>query len=393
MKIAYFAESLEENKDGVSRVIYKYDDYNRIKNIESLYITSVPSTTRDFNYIKTKSLPIPGYEGYRISISNWQKILEEVKFFKPDIIHLHAPFMIGRIAINIANALKIPCISTYHTHFITYLKYHNAEILVPVLLNELKTVYNSCDLNLIPSQNVLDELEELEIENMEVLNHGVDFKIFNPNYKNNNLKTKFDNKTLFLYVGRLVWEKNLKLMAKVFSKLYNERNNFELLIVGTGPAESGLKEILPQAKYLGFKTGSELSEIYASSDVFVFPSDTETFGNVTIEALASGLPCLVANGGGSADIIKHNYNGLRFKADSFEEFYTMTLNLLDDKILYCNLQKNAIESSHTFSWDVIHNNLIEHYKQQIFINNMKESNKNIINSKKDFYITQALVSR
>ncbi|MFY8161072.1 MAG: glycosyltransferase [Candidatus Kapaibacteriota bacterium] len=393
MRIAYFAESLEENKDGVARVIYKIDEMNNKTGVESLYVTSVLSETKEFNQFKTKSLPIPGYDGYRMTVSKWYDIYNRIKYYKPDLIHLHAPFALGRVATLVANELKIPCVSTYHTHFISYLKYHKAQILEPIISSHLKSVYNNCQLNLIPSQNVYNDLENIGIENMKVLPHGVDFNTFNTKFYNPEFKTQFSNKFTFLYVGRLVWEKNLKLMASVFNDLYNVRNDFELLIVGTGPADEKLKELLPNAKFLGFKTGRELSEIYASSDVFVFPSDTETFGNVTIEALASGLPCIVANGGGSADIIIDDFNGLKFEACSHEEFTNSVIKLLDNEEKFIELKSNSIKSSKQYSWEVVHETMITYYQELILKNLLVNKNIKLFPDKKQIFFGSALLNR
>ncbi len=396
MKVIYFVESLEENQDGVTRVVYKLNEFNESKKINTLYITSKPSETKSFDFYKTKSLPIPGYEGYRMSISRWIEISEVVKLFNPDLLHIHAPFALGVTATKIAKNLNIPIISTYHTHFITYLKYHNAQILEPILEAHLKSVYNKCNLNLIPSKNVLDQLNEMGIENMEVLSHGVDNTIFNTKFYNEEVRDNYlendSNKTIFLYVGRLVWEKNLKLMAEVFNKLYETRDDFEFLIVGAGPAELELKELLPKAKYLGFKTGRELSEIYASCDSFVFPSDTETFGNVTVEAMASGLVPIVANGGGSADIVQHQINGLKFKADSFDDFFKNLVLSLDDKNSHSQLKINAIKSSNSYNWENIHNKMIDSYEDVIFQNNMKKNKMGIFPNRRTYFYSN-LISR
>ena len=211
----------------------------------------------------------------------------------------------------------------------------------------------------------MKDLEKIGVKNMAVLPHGVDVNTFNQKYFDSAFRNNYNGKVIFLFVGRLVWEKNLKQMAKVFNNLYENRNDFELLIVGTGPAEEGLRSILPQAKYLGFKSGIELSTIYASADVFVFPSDTETFGNVTIEAMSSGLPCLVANGGGSADIVRHNVDGFKFKANSFDEFLYYANMLIENPELRQEFKESALIRSKNFTWEAVHERMIEHYQESI----------------------------
>lgn len=392
MKVAYFAESLEKDKDGVARVIYKMNDLNNAKNVESLYITSVPEENSDFNYFKTKSVPIPGYDGYRMSVSSVAKLTRIVQDYDPDLIHLHAPFAMGRAATLVARNLQIPCVSTYHTHFASYLKYHKAEILEPIINTHIRQIYNNCDLNLIPSNAVMKDLEDIGVENMEVLPHGVDNKIFNQDYFDPFFKTQYGGKTLFLYVGRLVWEKNLRLMAEVFNQLYSNRYDFELLIVGTGPAEEELKQILPKAQYLGFKKGKELSTIYASCDALIFPSDTETFGNVTLEAMASGICVLVADGGGSVDIVNEGKNGLKFHPHSFSELYQKANLLLDDPFLRLVLRSNALDRADKFTWEAIHTQMLDYYKTLIEGSSNKYHSNYFVNSRKHFF-SKALLHR
>lgn len=389
MKVAYLAESIEKDKDGVTRVLYKLNELNNQKGIDTLFVTAVPEEREDFNYYQTKSIPIPGYDGYRVSVSKVKYLTEVIKEYKADLIHIHVPFSLGRAGSMISRNLGIPCVSTYHTHFVTYLKYHNAQILEPIINAHVKAIYNGCDLNLIPSENVKKDLERIGVENLKVLPHGVDTKVFNHQFYSPDLKSEYNGKTTFLYVGRLVWEKNLKQMAKVFNALYADRNDFELLIVGTGPAEQGLKEMLPNAKFLGFKKGVELSTIYASADVFVFPSDTETFGNVTIEAMASGLPCLVADGGGSGDIVRQNIDGFKFKADSYREFYNYASLLISNPDIRTKFKENAIIRSQNFSWEAVHETMIGYYEHEIEIarlrNNrikMQSRNRNVFGFRK-----------
>ncbi len=173
-----------------------------------------------------------------------------------------------------------------------------------------------------------------------------------------------------LYVGRLVWEKNLRVFVEAVTPLLESRDDVAVAIVGTGPIESELRRLLPKAHFLGFQTGAALSESYASSDVFFFPSDTETFGNVTIEALASGLPCVVANAGGSADLVQHGINGFALPmahdnndAAAISRARHALETLLDDTAQRQRMAHAALLTAKHYRWDAIVSRLYGIYER------------------------------
>ncbi len=369
MKVLYFAETIKSNQDGVTRVLDKIIEYNQKHGIEFLFVTSVGYDNTDnlkFDYLLTKSLPIPGYEGYRFSISSKSHIIKIIDGFKPDLIHIHSPFLLGWSAIRIAKKLNIPCIATYHTHFASFTKHHRAGFLEPLINLHNRFIYNACDLTIAPSKYIYSYLKRKKIKNLWILPHGVDMRLFCPIYRSPSWRYQFEKeKTLLLYVGRIVWEKNLMVLANALKDLFESRNDFEFIFVGTGPAEESLKEILPKAHFLGLKTGRELSNIYASCDAFVFPSDTETFGNVTIEAMASGLPCIVANKGGSVDLVEDMKNGILFDSNDASDLKKAIIFLLNHKDIRELLSEGALETVKHFSWHTILSSMEEIYKRTI----------------------------
>ena len=369
MKVLYFAETIKANQDGVTRVLDKIIEYNRKKGIEFLFVTSVGDTNNEnseFDFLLTKSLPIPGYKGYRFSISSKSHIFKIIDGFKPDIIHIHSPFLLGWSATRIAKKLNVPCIATYHTHFASFTKHHHAGFLETLINAHNRLIYNACDLTIVPSKYIYSYLKNEKIKNLRVLPHGVDLKLFHPEYRSPLWRSRFDErKIILLYVGRIVLVKNLMILALALKDLFATRNDFEFVFVGTGPPEDSLKEIIPQAHFLGLKTGEELSSIYASCDVFVFPSDTETFGNVTIEAMASGLPCVVANKGGSVDLVEDMKNGIVFESNDASDLKKAITLLLNHKDIRDLLSKGALETAGHFSWDNILENMEGLYRKAI----------------------------
>lgn len=172
-----------------------------------------------------------------------------------------------------------------------------------------------------------------------------------------------DDDVVITFVSRLVWEKNLKLFANVVNRLQNEYSFVKSMVVGDGPARNEMQEIMPDTQFAGFLTGEDLAKSYASSDIFFFPSDTETFGNVTLEAMASGLPCLVADAPGSKSLIKHGKNGFLVPVGDENEFFQHAKNLTVNKRLREELAAESRRRSAEFTWEKINAGLFKHYME------------------------------
>jgi len=375
MKIVHFCASIELGKDGVARVLEEITHFTNGKNISSLFVTAVSAGRTDVCSIEVASLAVPKYDGYRLSISlpgYIQRRLEELDFV-PDIIHLHSPCTLGLAGISLARRFGIPVVATYHTHFPTYLQHHGFRFLDPLARAYLRYFYNRCDMVLVPSKTLCEELCADGIRNVQFLPHGIDVSAFHKAFASRTPRKEVvgedeHTKTILLYVGRLVWEKNIRLMAEAVRPLLRTRKDAGLVIVGTGPAEAELRALLPEAHFLGFRSGRELSELYASSDIFVFPSDTETFGNVTLEALASGLPCVVADAGGSADLVQNGDNGFKVFPNDVSAFRAAIVRLLDDVELRKQMAEKAFHSAQQSSWDGVLERMLILYGKLLFFN-------------------------
>jgi phosphatidylinositol alpha 1,6-mannosyltransferase len=205
------------------------------------------------------------------------------------------------------------------------------------------------------------------INNLVYLPHGVDTNSFNTSYFSNEWKKQngIENKTVLLFVGRLVWEKDLDTLAKSYKILANTRNDAAYVIVGDGPIKDELKKLMPDALFLGYKSGRELAEAYASSDIFVFPSTTETFGNVTLEAMASGIPAICAREGGAYGVVNDGINGLTVNPRDPEDLSGKITYLLNYPEKRNELRKNAILFAKEQTWEKIFKKLVFSYQETI----------------------------
>jgi glycosyltransferase involved in cell wall biosynthesis len=224
------------------------------------------------------------------------------------------------------------------------------------------------DRTFVPTRPILDELKDQNINRLEYLPNGVDLDLFNPAHRSPMWREKIspDNKPVVIFVSRLVWEKDLAVLARAYQIVRRKRTDFEMVIVGEGNAREEFQEMMPGAHFLGYQSGHTLAESYASADIFVFPSTTETFGLVTIEAMASGLAPIAAKVGGATGIIQEGTSGLFAEPLSGEDLAQSVERLLDDTGLRQELARGALRRAKEFSWKIILGQLFDSYESVIY---------------------------
>ena len=219
----------------------------------------------------------------------------------------------------------------------------------------------------VPSKSMAEILVEKNIRaNLKIWERGINSELFNPEKRSMEWRRKQeidDNDIVVTFVSRLVWEKNLRIFADIVNRLKDKYSNVKAMVVGEGPAQEEMMELLPNAIFTGFLKGDELATAYASSDIFFFPSDTETFGNVTLEAMASGLPAVVANATGSKSLVDHGENGFRAAVEKSDKFFTLIEKLITDQDLREQMSKASLEKSKKYSWESINGKLLGYYKE------------------------------
>ncbi len=242
--------------------------------------------------MKVPSVSLPGYREVRVGLP--MRLVLQARWFRrrPDVIYVATETPLGASAIAAARSLDIPVASGFHTNFQQYMAHYQLPILERVTMRYLRHVHNRSHCTFVPSTDVIDQLASQGFENLELLPKGVDTRLFSPKRRDLLLRKRWgagDGAIVGLYVGRIAAEKNLPLIVKTFTELQRRFPDFRGVFVGDGPRLAELKERHPEFIYAGVRFGEDLARHYASADLFVFPSLTETFGNVTLEAMASGL--------------------------------------------------------------------------------------------------------
>lgn len=274
-----------------------------------------------------RSLPLPGYPGLRMGISTTWQMQGMFERFKPDVLYVSTETPLGIASIRAASKMGIPVVSGFHTNFQTYLEEYHLPGLETVAQGFLRSIHNQTARTLTPSTDTAAMLERWGIQNVGVLGRGVDTELFNPVRRSAALRAEWgaDEATpVAIYVGRVAAEKNLPLLMRAFAVFRETHPDAKCVVVGDGPRLKALQTEHPEFLYLGVKTGTDLAECYASADVFVFPSISETFGNVVLEAMSSGLLPVAYDYAAPRQVIRSGTNGWLAGFDNEAEFLDST---------------------------------------------------------------------
>lgn len=374
LRVALFTGNYNHIRDGVSLTLNRLVSCLESEGIPVLVFgPSIPDPPIDHEgeLVITPSIPmlVPGRKEYRIAThlsSSAKKRLEE---FKPTLIHVATPDGLGIGALRWAKKHNIPRVTSYHTHFLSYTDYYSAYLsFVHTPFRWMMLwFYRQFAHTYVPTPSMIEELEREGIEaNMKIWARGINTELFSPDKRDMEWRREVgfaDDEIVVTFVSRLVWEKELRTFIESVNNLQRENPKIRALVVGDGPARKEAQRLLPQGVFTGFATGGMLAKAYASADVFLFPSHTETFGNVTLEAMASGLPCVVADAIGSRSLVDHGVNGFHARkedTDDFTDKLRMVVENDEDRIAMGEASRSM---SLNYQWEKINKGLISNYRE------------------------------
>lgn len=260
-----------------------------------------------------KAMPLPGYAAIRLGFASRGWFTDLFQKARPDVLYVATETALGIAAIWAANHAAIPVVSGFHTNFHSYARDYHLSALQPAAEAILRAIHNHTSRTLAPSLHTAKQLREMGIDNVGVLGRGVNTDLFAPDARSLALRRSWGaelDAPVAIYVGRVAAEKNLRLLEKAFTEFSNAEPRARCVVVGAGPLLDELKGRHPDWIFAGERSGSELAQHYASADVFIFPSMSETFGNVVIEALASGLVTVAYDYAAASEHIRDGIEGL-----------------------------------------------------------------------------------
>jgi glycosyltransferase involved in cell wall biosynthesis len=369
MRIALFTETFLPKVDGiVTRLRHTVDHLQRNGN-QVLVIAPDGGITeyKGARVYGVSGFPLPLYPELKMALPR-PAIGYALEEFKPDIIHVVNPAVLGLAGIFHSKYLNIPLVASYHTHLPQYLQHYGLGMLEGLLWELLKAAHNQASLNLCTSTAMMDELTSHGIERVCLWQRGVDTESFHPENVCQQMRSRLSHNhpdsPLLLYVGRLSAEKEIERIRPILEAIPEAR----LALVGDGPHRQTLEKHFAgtHTNFVGYLVGKELASAFASADAFIFPSRTETLGLVLLEAMAAGCPVVAARSGGIPDIVTDGVNGYLFepKAD-VQSAVTATIRLLEQQQERETIRQNARKEAERWGWAAATRQLQTYYQQTI----------------------------
>lgn len=367
LRVALVTSSYNYIADGVALTLNRLVGYLESHGVEVHVFAPIadrPAFAHKGTVVPVPSIPLPARPEYRLALGMAGYVKRQLLDFQPDVIHIAVPDLLGHAALKLAQRHDIPAVASYHTRYETYLKhYWYLAPLEGLLKSILRRFYGACREVYVPSQSTREALlaDGLK-DNFKPWPRGIDTARFSPIRRSMAWRAGYGigaDELVILHVSRLVREKRLDTLTGALNQI---RVPHRVVIVGDGPDYDFAAQELPHAVFTGFLSGSDLAAAYASSDIFVFPSDSESFGNVTLEAMASGLPCVCADATGSRSLVVAGETGFLADADDAEAFARHIVTLAGDRDLRRSMGEAARARALTFSWDETMARMLGYYR-------------------------------
>lgn len=369
-RIALFTGAYNHIADGVSLTLNRLVEHLERKGVSvRVFAPTVDDPPLDHagTLVPVPSVPLPGRSEYRLTLGITPSVREELEAFDPTLFHIATPDLLGQHALSLGQTTDTPVVASYHTHFSSYLKYYHLDLLESALWSYLRRFYQQCEHVYVPSAAMADVLRDHDItKGLRLWERGVNTDRFSPERRSLDWRRTHgigDDEVVVTFVSRLVREKGLDIYADVIERLEQRGVPHRSMVVGDGPAREEIEDRLPNTTFTGFLEGDDLARAYASSDVFLFPSDTETFGNVTLEAMASGLPTVCARAAGSRDLVNDGRTGRLCPPGDVSAFTEATRRLVQNTALRDRMRSAAYERAQDFRWETILDKMNGYYDE------------------------------
>jgi glycosyltransferase involved in cell wall biosynthesis len=304
----------------------------------------------------TRGMPIPRYPHLRMGLPAKKRLVSAWTAQRPDLVHIATEGPLGWSALRAARKLRLPVSTDFRTNFHAYSRHYGIGWLRHPIAAYLRKFHNLADCTMVPTETLRQSLALARFERMHVVARGIDTHAFSPVWRDEALRRHWgagDQQRVALYVGRLAAEKNLQLLARTAVAMCTEDPTLQWVVVGDGPARAMLQAALPNARFVGSQSGRELARHYASADLFVFPSLTETYGNVVPEAMASGLALVAFDLAAAAELVQHQFSGYLAPADDELAFIQAGVNLARQSGHSREMGRKAREAVLTHDWSRI----------------------------------------
>ena len=359
LRVALFSGNYDCVRDGANQALNRLVAYliNQVRADVRIYSPTAPwkafESVGDVRSVR--SISIPGRPEYRVALGFPRATQQDFDSFAPDIVHLSAPDLLGRQAQKYARARNIPVVASLHTRFETYLDYYRLSFLRGPVERYLDRFYGDCARILCPTPPIAQEMgARFGADRVAIWGRGIDPACFRPALRDEAFRASLgytEEDVVTLFFGRLVLEKGLRVFAETIDAVRAQGLTVRPLIIGEGPARGWLAERLPNATFMGHLSGERLGRAVASADILINPSVTEAFGNVNLEAMASGLAIVSANVPSASSLIAEDGTGLLVPPKDVGAYAAAVAELIRQPHHRTALGTAAVEAAARFSWD------------------------------------------
>lgn len=372
LRIALFSGNYNYVRDGANQALNRLVEYLLRQGAQvRVYSPTVdePAFEPAGDLVSVPSMAIPNRPEYRIPLHLSSRVRRDMEAFAPNILHISSPDRVSRQAAAWARRRKLPVLCSVHTRFETYFRYYNLAFIEPLMVAWLRKLYRKCDALVAPSESFAQVLREQRMNyDIDIWSRGVDREIFNSGRRDMGWRREngmADDVPVIGFLGRLVMEKGLDVFSDSIDQLNRRKVPHKVMVIGEGPARNWFESRLPDAAFVGFQGGADLGRAVAAMDILFNPSVTETFGNVTLEAMACGQPVVAAKATGSQSLVEDKVSGRLIPPGAINQF-------ADALQLYC--QNQTLRQEHgaagearslEYSWDAINQVVADTYLRLI----------------------------
>jgi phosphatidylinositol alpha 1,6-mannosyltransferase len=372
LRIALVTGNYNYVRDGANQALNRLVDYLLREGASvRTYSPTVaePAFPATGDLVSVPSMAAPGRGEYRFPLALTQRVRRDLAEFAPNIVHVASPDIVSHRAISWARRRSIPVVASVHTRFETYLAYYNLQALEPTIRAILRRFYRRCDALLVPAESTAAVLRAQRMNrNIAIWARGVDKAQFNPGRRDMDWRRSLgirDDEMAVAFLGRIVMEKGLDVFADTADELTRRRVPHKVLVIGEGPARAWFEDRVPGGIFVGHQEGPELARALASSDVLLNPSITETFGNVTLEAMACKLPVIAAEATGATSLVRDGQTGILVDAGDIAGFADALQSYVTDPVLRDRHGAAGLAYAETQDWDHINSAVVRTYVRAI----------------------------
>jgi phosphatidylinositol alpha 1,6-mannosyltransferase len=372
LRVALFSGNYNYVRDGANQALNRLVGYLLRQGVQvRIYSPTVaePAFPATGDLVDVPAVPVPGRSEYRLPIRLPPRVRRDLANFNPNVVHISSPDIVGHRAVTWARRNRVAAVASVHTRFDTYLAYYHLQALEPLARDIMRRLYHRCQIVLAPAESTAAILRAQRMNrDIIIWGRGVDREQFNPERRDMAWRRALgiaDDEMVIAFLGRVVMEKGLDVFADAIHAFSPLGLKHRVLVIGEGPARPWFEQQLPNAIFTGQITGDELATALASADVFLNPSITEAFGNVTLEAMACALPVVAAESTGATNLVHSGVTGMLVDGTEPDEFADVLAAYARDPELRRHHGEAGLAIAKTRDWDTINSAVIRAYKHAI----------------------------